>query len=70
MSDSSSKTPLNILIDNIMQDLYKDRERDIIIGRFGLNGKKKTLDAIGKDYGVTRERIRQLEKGMIIQSAS
>ena len=67
MADSSNKTPLNKLIDNIMQDLYKDRERDIIIGRFGLNGKKKTLDAIGKDYGVTRERIRQLEKGMIIR---
>ena len=41
MADSSNKTPLNKLIDNIMQDLYKDRERDIIIGRFGLNGKKK-----------------------------
>lgn len=64
---SDSKTSLNKLVQNIMDDLYKDRERDIINGRFGLDGKKKTLDAIGKSYGVTRERIRQLEKGMVIR---
>jgi len=69
---TESKTPeknsqLNKLIKGIMDDLYKDRERDIISGRFGLNGKKKTLDAIGKEYNVTRERIRQLEKGIVIR---
>ncbi len=58
---------LKQLVQTIMDDLYKDRERDIISGRFGLYGKKKTLDAIGKEYGVTRERIRQLEKGIIIR---
>ncbi|MDQ5913695.1 MAG: hypothetical protein QG623_314 [Patescibacteria group bacterium] len=61
------ETQLTKLIQNIMDDLYKDRERDIISGRFGLNGKKKTLDAIGKEYNVTRERIRQLEKGIVIR---
>jgi DNA-directed RNA polymerase delta subunit len=61
------QTELGKLVQGIMEDLYKDRERDIISGRFGLNGKKKTLDAIGKEYGVTRERIRQLEKGIVIR---
>jgi len=40
-----------------------DRSQDIIIHRYGLgkDAKKNTLDAIGKKYGVTRERVRQIE---------
>ena len=39
-----------------------DRTRDVLILRFGLSGDEgKTLDAIGKQYGVTRERVRQIE---------
>lgn len=40
----------------------KDRTRDIIIQRYGLaeNAEKKTLEAIGDKYGITRERIRQI----------
>jgi len=39
-----------------------DRERDIITMRFGLeDGKEMTLEEIGKDFNVTRERIRQIE---------
>ena len=40
-----------------------DRARDVLVGRYGL-GKatdKLTLDAIGKKYGITRERVRQIE---------
>lgn len=38
------------------------KERDIIISRYGLlDGQNKTLEEVGKEYGVTRERIRQLE---------
>ncbi len=37
------------------------RERDVLSRRMGLNGSPETLDAISKDYGVTRERIRQIE---------
>ena len=37
------------------------RSREIIQRRFGLlNGKKETLDKIGKHYGITRERVRQI----------
>lgn len=40
----------------------KDRTKDIITQRFGLgNSDRKTLEAIGRQYGVTRERIRQIE---------
>ena len=39
-----------------------EREADVVSMRFGLtSGQPKTLDEIGKAYGVTRERIRQIE---------
>ena len=39
------------------------RNRDIISRRFGLKtGKKETLESIGKSYGITRERVRQIEE--------
>ena len=39
-----------------------ERERDILILRYGLNKNgPMTLDEIGKGYGLTRERIRQIE---------
>lgn len=40
-----------------------DRAQDVIIGRFGFNpeGEEMTLEAIGKKYGITRERVRQIE---------
>ena len=38
------------------------RNRDIVSRRFGLkNGTKETLESIGKSYGITRERVRQIE---------
>lgn len=40
-----------------------ERARDVLISRYGLGKKteKMTLDAIGKVYGITRERVRQIE---------
>lgn len=39
-----------------------DRNREILVGRHGLeNAKRMTLEAIGKRYGITRERVRQIE---------
>ncbi|MFP3459806.1 sigma-70 family RNA polymerase sigma factor [Arthrobacter globiformis] len=44
-------------------DTFTEREAGVIAMRFGLtDGEHKTLDEIGKVYGVTRERIRQIEK--------
>lgn len=43
--------------------LFKDRERLIVAARFGLEGQEiQTLEAIGKQYNLTRERVRQIEK--------
>lgn len=42
--------------------MLSDRERGIIELRAGLDGKRHTLLDVGKQYGVTRERIRQIEK--------
>ncbi len=39
-----------------------ERNRDIVLRRFGLKtGKRETLESIGQGYGVTRERVRQIE---------
>jgi hypothetical protein len=51
---------------NVTKDLLSDlpeRSRKVLVDRFGLNQKSetRTLDAIGKEYGITRERIRQIE---------
>lgn len=49
----------------ICEELLKDlpeRQKDILERRFGLKtGKKETLESIGKSYGITRERVRQIE---------
>lgn len=44
-----------------------ERSRDVIVSRYALGGQKKgeTLDAIGKRYGITRERVRQIENHAI-----
>jgi RNA polymerase primary sigma factor len=39
-----------------------DRERRIIVGRYGLNGAiEQTLEQVGRELGITKERVRQLE---------
>ena len=58
----------NLLDDiKVMLEQLSQKERDILILRFGLNndGNKKTLDEIGSIYGVSRERIRQIENRAI-----
>lgn len=48
----------------IFRNVLNAREWDILQKRYGLNGfYPMTLEQIGKEYGVTRERIRQIEKG-------
>ncbi|MFA6094652.1 MAG: sigma factor-like helix-turn-helix DNA-binding protein [Candidatus Paceibacterota bacterium] len=44
-------------------EALSDRARDVITSRYGLDGKveKMTLEAIGKAYDITRERVRQIE---------
>ena len=47
--------------------IEQDREKEIISRRFGLNGRKETLEQIGEMLSITRERVRQLEKAILIR---
>ncbi len=47
--------------------IEQDREKEIISRRFGLNGRKETLEQIGDMLSITRERVRQLEKAILIR---
>jgi len=58
------ETNMTLLKENLyeMLDFLTPRERKIIIMRFGLDwGDVHTLEEVGKEFGVTRERIRQIE---------
>jgi RNA polymerase primary sigma factor len=41
--------------------MLPERERRVIELRFGFDGESRSLEAIGKELGITRERVRQLE---------
>ncbi|MFA7308454.1 MAG: sigma factor-like helix-turn-helix DNA-binding protein [Patescibacteria group bacterium] len=44
----------------------KEKQQKVLMKRFGLSGRKRvTLDAIGREFGVTRERVRQIEAASI-----
>ena len=69
IGDEDAETPFESLRDkNLLRqmdgllDVLDQREKRIISQRFGLNGgKPKTLEDIGKNFGITRERIRQVQ---------
>ncbi len=46
-------------IDNCPK-IKKEREKKVLLARFGILGKIKTLQSIGTEYGITRERVRQI----------
>jgi len=56
-------------LDSIVQNLLlllSDKEKTVIVKRFNLDGSRKhTLEEIGKEFSVTRERIRQIEKNAL-----
>jgi DNA-directed RNA polymerase delta subunit len=49
----------------ILGTIDREREREIVARRFGLYERKETLEQIGELLGITRERVRQLEKSVI-----
>jgi len=59
--DATSKQLLKEQMEEVLSTL-SDREKRVLIYRFGLDdGRAKTLEEVGKTFGVTRERIRQIE---------
>lgn len=50
---------------DILATIEREREREIIARRFGLFDRKETLEQIGELLGITRERVRQLEKSIV-----
>ncbi len=67
-SDAVSFTLLQEQLESVL-DTLSDREAGVVRMRFGLtDGQPKTLDEIGKVYGVTRERIRQIESKTMSQA--
>ncbi|MEM6911579.1 MAG: RNA polymerase sigma factor RpoD/SigA [Verrucomicrobiota bacterium] len=69
IGDERAQTPLEVLTHKNMHlqldgllEVLDEREMRIIDARFGLSGQKpKTLEEVGQEFGVTRERIRQLQ---------
>jgi RNA polymerase primary sigma factor len=60
-SDAASFTMLQEQLNEVLNTL-NERERKVIQLRFGLqDGHPRTLEEVGREFGVTRERIRQIE---------
>ncbi len=62
---TSIETQLKQTVKDILAEIPQDREREIISRRFGLYDRKETLEQIGEMLGITRERVRQLEKAIL-----
>lgn len=58
---------IDATIEAILEVIDQEREREIITRRFGLYDRKETLEQIGEFLGITRERVRQLEKAILIR---
>jgi RNA polymerase primary sigma factor len=69
IEDETADSPFELAIENLRRenvrtalDALPDREREVIEMRFGLKGHEaRTLEEVGRAFGVTRERIRQIE---------
>ncbi len=66
-NDAESSIDLKAGITEILSIIDQEREREIITRRFGLYDRRETLEQIGELLGITRERVRQLEKAIIIR---
>lgn len=68
MNEAETVTPdIKSVVQNILEGIEREREREIIARRFGLYDRKETLEQIGELLGITRERVRQLEKAILIR---
>lgn len=66
-ADKPAQNSIKQAIDDALGIIDRDREKEIISRRFGLFDRKETLEQIGEMLGITRERVRQLEKAILIR---
>jgi len=60
-ADAATRALLHDAVEEVLGELT-EREQEIVRLRFGLDGTQaKTLEEVGKEFGVTRERVRQIE---------
>lgn len=64
---TSTGVDIKATINDVLATIEREREREIIARRFGLFDRKETLEQIGELLGITRERVRQLEKAVVIR---
>lgn len=69
MAETTNTTPVSIeqMVQDILGTIEREREREIVSRRFGLFDRKETLEQIGELLGITRERVRQLEKAVVVR---
>ena len=73
VEDEGAESPFDLANENLRRenvrtalDALPDREREVIEMRYGLSGQKaRTLEEVGRAFGVTRERIRQIENNTL-----
>ncbi|HWT56221.1 MAG TPA: sigma factor-like helix-turn-helix DNA-binding protein [Candidatus Microsaccharimonas sp.] len=69
MADTTVIKPTELdterLVNETLATIDREREREIVSRRFGLFDRKETLEQIGELLGITRERVRQLEKAVV-----
>lgn len=64
---SVGQIDLRQAVNSILQVVEQEREKEIMIRRFGLKDRRETLEQIGSFLDITRERVRQLEKAITIR---
>jgi hypothetical protein len=67
MAESTQKAipSTSAVVTDVLTSIEREREREIVSRRFGLFDRKETLEQIGELLGITRERVRQLEKAVV-----
>src|SRR5829696_3009569 len=73
VEDEAAESPFEMALENLRKENVRkalealpEREREVIEMRFGLKGSEaRTLEEVGRAFGVTRERIRQIENNTL-----
>jgi hypothetical protein len=64
-AEAATQLETEKLVSDVLATIDREREREIVSRRFGLFDRKETLEQIGEMLGITRERVRQLEKSVV-----